>query len=137
MTQIAAKTVERANARFLNSNVILALQVAGATEAFALEPDQINGLIVALLIASLNPALTTKRTPPPASTGGIEKILTIPLERIAASHAPAKGTVSIAITLPSGFRVAFEMSPQESLALSVELQSAAGQAQAPKSQATH
>jgi hypothetical protein len=127
MTQIAAKTVERANARFLNSNVILALQVAGETEAFALKPDQINDLIVALLIASLNPALTAKRTPPPASTGGIEKILTIQLERIAASHAPAKGTVSSAITLPSGFRVAFEMSPQESLALSVELQSAAGQ----------
>ena len=137
MAQIAAKPVERANARFLNSKVILALQIGGAPAAFALNHDQLNPLITALIVASLNPALTANRTPPPASRGGPEQILTLPLERIAASHAPAKGTVSIVVTLPSGWRAAFEMRPEDALALSTELQSAAGQAQTPKSTATH
>jgi hypothetical protein len=138
MAEIAARPAERANARYLNPNaIILAVEVSGKTEAFALQPSQLNPLIEALIIASLAPELTAKRKPASRASAATEKVLTFPLERISASHAPTKGTVSIVVTLPSGFRAAFEMSPQESLTLSQQLQASAGRAQAPKSTAKH
>jgi hypothetical protein len=118
-------------------DILLAIGTTQGDSAFRLKPDQLNPLIAALIIASLNPKLTNQRKPPPASGGGAEKVLTFPLERIAASHAPTKGTVSLVMTLPSGFRAAFEMSPQESLALATELQAAAGRAQVPTSPSRH
>jgi len=135
---IELRPVDRFNVRVRDAaTVLLAIGTAQGDAAFTLKPEQLNPLIEALIIASLNPKVRNARTPPPASRGVAEKVLTFPLERIAASHAPAKGTVSIVVTLPSGFHAAFEMSPQESLALSVELQSSAGQAQVPKSTSRH
>ncbi len=136
--QIVLKPFTRSNVRVLDSNtILLMIGTAKEDDAFTLKPDQRNPLIELLIKASLNPKLTESRPPAVASPGGLEKVLTFQLEKIAASHSPANGTVAIVITLTSGFRAALEMSAQESLALIQELQAAAGRAEAPRSTAKH
>lgn len=135
---IALQLVTRHNVRVLAADkILLALGTTQGDTAFELKPDQLNPLIEALIIASLNPKLTGQRKGPPASPGGVERILTFPLERIAAWSGPARGTVAVVMTLLSGLRAAFEMTPQESLALAAELQASAGRAQAPTSIVRH
>jgi hypothetical protein len=136
--EIALQPVARHNVRVLAADkILLAIATASGDSAFVLRPDQLNPLIEAMIIASLDPQLTSQRESLAPSLGGAERVLTFPLERIAASHAPTKGTVSVVMTLLSGLRAAFEMSPQESLVLANELQAAAGRAQIPISPSHH
>ncbi len=138
MTDPAAKPLKRLTAKVISENaLILGFQTDAGESFYLIPPNQLNELIGRLLVISVNPTLLKNRAVSPVGRGGVEKSLTLPIERIAASHAPAKGTVGIALTLPSGFHMVFEMPIPVSLALSQQLQSAAGKAQAPKSTAKH
>jgi hypothetical protein len=134
---IKAKPVTRLNVRTIgNDALVIAIQTATDESFYLLHQSETNGLIERLLVSSIRAALAQKREPR-ASPGGLEKVLSLPIETIAASHSPAKSTVGINLSLASGLRLTFEMPPQESMALSQQLQAAAGRAQVPTSQAKH
>ena len=135
---IAVKPVERLTARPLPSgNITLAFQTKDGDSRFSVSATQLNELIERLLVVSFNPWILAQRPAPTAEGERVETLLTLPLEKISASHSPAKGTVGISFSLLSGLRAAFEMPIQLGLALSQQLQSAAGRAQTPKSTAQH
>jgi len=138
MADISVKPVKKLNARAISGDkILLAFETADGASAFSVQPNQLNELIRNLLVVSYNERLLENRPAPVAEGYRVEKVLTLPIERISASHAPAKGTVGISIILPTGFHVAFDMKPHVSMALSQQLQAAAGKVQVPKSTATH
>jgi hypothetical protein len=138
MARPAAKPVTQFNAKVLAKDAVILAFRSGDEEAFyVVHPTDLNNLIERVLVASIDEKIVEARIPPSASQGGFQKVLTLPLERVSASHSPEEGTVGILLTLPSGLRLTFELEPETALALSKQLQVATGKSRLPKSQAKH
>jgi hypothetical protein len=138
MATVLAKPVTRFAAKAIGPDeIILAFHSDGQDTAYRFHPSDINDLIQKMIIASLQPVILVGREREPASKGGAEKVTLIPAERVAASHTPMRGSVGINITIGSGLKLTFELTPEGSLALAQQIQVSAAKAQAPKSTETH